>query len=166
MRTSMLVAISVGVLLLSVGCAERKMTVVSDPPGAVVFLDGVEKGITPTTFKFNWYGDRRFVLQRDGYRICEEIRSIRPPLHMNFPLDTVWDLTPLPASDCKTVHFTLTEETETDLYELKARGEAMRLRLRGEPEGDSSTPVSPAENVPEAPEAVPESTSTPPETVP
>ncbi len=115
-------------ILTASGCAERKMTVVSDPPGAVVFMDGVEKGTTPVTYKFNWYGGRRFTLKHDGYETCEEVRRISPPLHMRFPLDAIWDLTPLPAKDHKTVEFKLVEQGTPKPEELRQRAEELRAR--------------------------------------
>ena len=40
------------------GCVERKITIASDPPGALVYLsDDVEVGRTPVTVPFLWYGD-------------------------------------------------------------------------------------------------------------
>ena len=128
MRTSVVTVVLVVLATAVVGCAERKMTVISDPPGATVYMDGVEKGVTPVTYKFNWYGGRRFVLKRDGYETCEEVRSISPPLHMRFPLDTVWDLTPLPAKDNKTLEFKLVEEGTPKAEELRERAEEMRAR--------------------------------------
>jgi len=114
------------------GCAERKMTVTSDPPGALVFVDGVEKGITPVTFPFNFYGGRRFVLKRDGYQTLEEIRTIQPPLHMRFPLDTITDLTPIPGRDHKHLHFELKKLEDVDKEALLKRAEAFRERTWSE----------------------------------
>ncbi len=38
------------------GCVERSITIVTDPPGSVVYLNDVEKGTTPLTTSFEWYG--------------------------------------------------------------------------------------------------------------
>ena len=122
---------AIGLVVLvavSAGCAERKMTVTSNPLGAVVFLDGTEKGVTPVTFKFNWYGGRRFLLKRDGYKVCEEICQVSAPLHMKFPLDTIYDLTPIPATDHKKFHFELVEETAVNVDALKVRADQLRRR--------------------------------------
>ena len=171
MKTNIAKGLLVGMLILTAGCAERKMTVTSSPPGALVFLDGVEKGITPVTFKFNWYGGRRFLLRRDGYQVCEEIRQVRAPLHMKFPLDAVWDLTPLPASDLKTFHFELVDEVDVDIELLRERADQMRRQERSEvqtpsaePDSESATPSTPTP-ASEAAQPVQEPTSSaPPET--
>ncbi|HVX83253.1 MAG TPA: PEGA domain-containing protein [Phycisphaerae bacterium] len=39
------------------GCVERKITIGSGPPGALVYLNDVEVGRTPVTVPFTWYGD-------------------------------------------------------------------------------------------------------------
>ena len=39
--------------LVAAGCVERTITVRSDPPGALVYLDDVERGETPCTFRFD-----------------------------------------------------------------------------------------------------------------
>ncbi len=38
------------------GCVERSITVVTDPPGSLVYLNDVEKGRSPCTIDFKWYG--------------------------------------------------------------------------------------------------------------
>ena len=148
-------------VLAAAGCAERKMTVISDPPGAVVFMDGEEMGVTPVTYKFNFYGGRRFTLKHDGYETHEEIRQISPPLHMAFPMDTIWDLTPLPARDHKTLEFKLAEQGDPDPEELRNRAEGMRLRAYEDPElgmkeAGIPPPVMPAQEVEEVAEPIEE----------
>ena len=149
MRRIVAKVVVAGTLLAAGGCAEREMTVISDPPGATVFMDGVEKGVTPVTYKFDWYGGRRFLLKRDGYETCEEIRKISPPLHMKFPLDTVWDLTPLPAKDHKTLEFKLVEQGTPNGEELRDRAEKMRVRAYE----DAKLKMAPGEKPPQAPAA-------------
>src|SRR3954453_16159500 len=39
------------------GCVERKITIGSDPPGAILLLNDVEVGRTPVTVPFTTYGD-------------------------------------------------------------------------------------------------------------
>ncbi len=39
------------------GCVERSVTLVSDPPGSLVYLNDVQQGTTPCTVQFKWYGD-------------------------------------------------------------------------------------------------------------
>ncbi|HQI29243.1 MAG TPA: PEGA domain-containing protein, partial [Sedimentisphaerales bacterium] len=44
-----------GVLLT--GCVERRLTIYTEPPGAIVTLNDQEIGVSPVTVPFNWYGD-------------------------------------------------------------------------------------------------------------
>ncbi len=53
----LLLAALAGVLVLPLGgCVERSVTLVSDPPGSLVYLNDVQKGTTPCTVQFKWYG--------------------------------------------------------------------------------------------------------------
>ncbi len=53
-----------GVFLLGVGgCVERKITIGSEPEGALVALNDEEIGRTPVTVPFTWYGDYDVVLR-------------------------------------------------------------------------------------------------------
>src|SRR5258706_9997592 len=54
-------------LALVAGCVERTMTIKSDPPGALVYLNDREIGRTPVTRDFTWYGDYQVEIRKDGY---------------------------------------------------------------------------------------------------
>ncbi len=53
---------TVGIPFLT-GCVERKITIGSDPDGAVVTLNDEEVGRTPLSVPFVWYGDYDVVLR-------------------------------------------------------------------------------------------------------
>ena len=67
------------VLLAGCGQTQRTITVESNPPGALVTVNGVQKGRTPVTFDFIWYGDYRFILSKDGYETLKEHRQVLAP---------------------------------------------------------------------------------------
>lgn len=71
--TSILAAAFIG------GCVEREWTITSEPEGAVVYVSGVEKGRTPVTFEFTWYGDYEVVLRKEGYETLTTNAKIDPP---------------------------------------------------------------------------------------
>lgn len=57
-------------ITLAPGCVQRKMLIVSDPPGAMVRVNGREVGATPCVVpseQFIFYGNYRIQLMRDGY---------------------------------------------------------------------------------------------------
>ena len=56
-------------LLFCGGCGvERTLQIESDPPGALVTLNGNEVGRTPTRKEFVWYGTYDVQLRRRGTR--------------------------------------------------------------------------------------------------
>src|SRR4051812_21539996 len=47
------------------GCVHRVVTVQSDPPGALVYMNEEEIGRTPVSKEFLWYGNYDMVLRKD-----------------------------------------------------------------------------------------------------
>src|SRR5687767_15636766 len=74
-------------LALSVGCAQRELTINSEPQGALVYLNGQEVGRTPMKYDFRWYGDYDVILRRDGYETLKTSRKIPTPLYGIPPFD-------------------------------------------------------------------------------
>lgn len=71
------------------GCVDRRFVVLSDPPGAVVFVDGRYIGATPVDDHFTYYGKRKFTLIKDGYQTLTVEQDIPAPWYQYFPLDFV-----------------------------------------------------------------------------
>lgn len=67
------------VLLLSVGCVERRLLITSEPAGALVYLNDQEVGRTPLEVPFTWYGRYDVRLEREGYRTLETERVAEQP---------------------------------------------------------------------------------------
>ena len=59
------------VLMLSVGCVERRLLITSEPAGALVYLNDQEVGRTPLEVPFTWYGTYDVRLERAGYRTLQ-----------------------------------------------------------------------------------------------
>jgi len=53
--------------LTPAACVERTLHITSDPPGALVWLNGVEVGVTPVDVAFTWYGVYDVQVEKDGY---------------------------------------------------------------------------------------------------
>ncbi len=77
--------------LLPSGCMHRRMTIRSDPPGALVMLEGKEYGYTPVAIDFTYYGTREFTLVKDGYESLTVMQKVSPPWYQRFPIDFVSD---------------------------------------------------------------------------
>ena len=73
------------------GCVHRRFTVYSNPPGALVRVDGRDVGYTPASIDFTWYGTREVQLLKDGYETQTQMVSIPAPWYQRFPLDFVSD---------------------------------------------------------------------------
>src|SRR5581483_10051303 len=50
------------------GCVERRYVIESDPPGALVLVNGQPLGTTPVDGYFTYYGSYTFTLIKDGYQ--------------------------------------------------------------------------------------------------
>lgn len=94
-------------VLPTTGCIRSKVLVTSEPPGAVVTMNGSNLGTTPTARPFAWYWFYDFEARKEGY----ETRSIRkrfsPPFYMMPGPDFILELLPVNIHDTKRVHFVL-----------------------------------------------------------
>ncbi len=73
-------------LLLS-GCVERKLTINTQPQGALVVLNDEEIGTSPVTVSFKWYGDYCVRINKEGYEILNTHRELKGPWYDAFPFD-------------------------------------------------------------------------------
>src|SRR5688500_2863957 len=83
--------------LHTVGCAgvRRELTVESDPPGALVYLNGDEVGRTPMTREFTYYGTMDLQLRKDGYQTLSARPRVWAPLWQIPPIDLLAEAFPL-----------------------------------------------------------------------
>ena len=77
------------ILLISIGCVQRRMTVRSNPPGALVYVDDYQIGTTPVSTDFVYYGTRKIRLIKDGYDTLTVQQPFPVPWYEIFPLDFV-----------------------------------------------------------------------------
>ena len=103
------------VLAVLGGCVEREMTLITDPPGALVYVSEKEIGRTPVTQPFLWYGDYEIIVRREGYQALHTHADLRPPVYEIFPLDLLSAIVPWTYHDRRYLHFTLEPlESPTD----------------------------------------------------
>jgi hypothetical protein len=62
-------------LVLSCVTKKGRIDIVSDPPGATVYMDNVKVGVTPMTYDYNFETSRVMKLEMDGYHPYEEIMN-------------------------------------------------------------------------------------------
>ncbi len=116
--------------LLLPGCSHnmnRRMTIRSDPPGALVLLEGEEVGYTPVGVDFNHYGTREITLIKDGYETVTAMQKIRSPWYQKIPLDFVSDnLSPVKINDRLDYTFTLNKQELVSNEQLLQRAKGLR----------------------------------------
>ena len=81
------IILSVIILILLSGCVERQLTIKTHPDEAVVILNDEEIGLSPVTVNFNWYGDYRVRIQKEGYETLNTHRELKGPWYDHFPFD-------------------------------------------------------------------------------
>lgn len=125
------------VLAAGPGCIKRSISVRSDPPGALVYLDGLEVGKTPLDgVRFDFYGTREFTLHKDGYLAERQTVDINTPWYSYFPLDIFTELlNPWRIDDHRDFYFALKRaehpETATVLRHAHETREIARARIEG-----------------------------------
>ena len=69
------------------GCVERRYTIRTDPPGALVFINGEEYGPTPVSVNYTYYTPHEIVLVADGYQTQRIVQPIPAPWYDNVLTD-------------------------------------------------------------------------------
>lgn len=116
-------------MLLS-GCVSRRITVRSDPPGALVLLEGERVGYTPVSFDIDYYGTRELTLIHPGYETLTTLQTISPPWYQVPPLDFVSDnLLPFHVTNRQEFFYPLQPELVYPTQELLDRGRQMRAAV-------------------------------------
>jgi hypothetical protein len=75
-----------------IGCIERKITIVTEPPGALVALNDEEIGTSPVTVGFEWYGDYSVRISKDGYQTLSTHQKLKRPWRDIAPFDLLADM--------------------------------------------------------------------------
>lgn len=109
------------------GCVHRRLTVRSDPPGALVQFEGQEVGYSPVSLDFTYYGTREITLTKAGYETERIYQRISPPWYQVPPLDFFSDnLWPFPVTDRRDFTYQLRKQRIVPTGEVVGRGEALR----------------------------------------
>ena len=117
------------VVLLSPGCVQRTMTIKSEPPHALVYLEGQETGQTPCTVEFVHYGVREITLYKQGYASKKVFEEIRPPWYQIVPIDFFFEvLWPFTIKDQRVLAYNLEPVKEVNQKELLERADEMGRR--------------------------------------
>jgi hypothetical protein len=153
------VAACVAVALVSAaGCVQRRMTVRSSPPGALVYVDDYQIGTTPVSTDFIYYGTRKIRLVKDGYETLTVRQPFPIPWYQIFPLDFVTEnLWPGEIRDERVVDLAMTPAAATPPESVVARAEQVRLAagsLPAPPPAPVAAPVIVPQPIPAPPPLV------------
>lgn len=129
-----------GTLLSQSGCVRKRMTIVSNPPGAQVFVDNHEIGTTPVSTSYIYYGTRSIRLQKDGYESVTVERNFDPPWYEYPPLDLFSEsFLPTELRDERVLEFELIPRQNTASEVVRDRAE----ELRGQARSGNVVPLAP-----------------------
>lgn len=111
----------------SSGCVRRRLTVRSNPPGAMVYIDDQQIGITPVSTSFTYYGTRKVRLVKDGYETVTKLTNVNAPWYQVPPLDFFSEnLAGREIRDERILEFNLQPQQVVPRTELLSRAENLR----------------------------------------
>ena len=112
---------------LSSGCMHRRLTIRSDPPGALVRLEGEDIGYTPVSIDYTYYGTREITLLKDGYETRTVMQPISAPWYQVLPFEFVSDnLALTKINDRRDITYTLQPQRMVPTQEVLDRANGLR----------------------------------------
>lgn len=115
------------VCLTQYGCVRRRMTIRTNPPGAVAFVDDQRIGVTPVSTPFTYYGTRKIQLFKDGFEPLTVKQRFPAPWYEYPPLDFIAEnLWHRETRDERVVDFEMVPQRIVPNEELLGRAEMLR----------------------------------------
>ena len=109
------------------GCVQRRMTVRTNPPGALLYVDDYPIGVTPVSADFTYYGTRKIRLVKDGFETKTVMQSIPAPWYQFPPMDFVAEnFVPGQIRDQRVLDFKLEPQAVVPTEQLLSRAEGLR----------------------------------------
>ncbi|MEW4452587.1 PEGA domain-containing protein [Bremerella sp. JC817] len=132
-------------ILASPGCVRRRFSVRTNPPGAVLYVDNQEIGVTPVATDYTYYGTREIRLEKDGYEPVVQLHEFKTPWYQYPGLDFVSEnLVPWEIRDQRELDFEMVPLRIIPPEELRARAE----QLRANAQAGYMTPLAPPQQAP------------------
>lgn len=139
----------------------RRLTIISNPPGAVVFVDDREIGVTPVSTSFTYYGTRKIQLVMEGFETLTVKRTFSPPWYQWPVIDFISEnMIRRELRDERVVDFRMVPQRIVPSDVLLQR--AQRLRDRSRQGAVTELPAEAMNNRPPAPPATPAPRPEPP----
>jgi len=128
---SILLVVGLSATIILGGCVERKLTINTEPQGALVILNDEEIGESPVTVSFEWYGDYNVRISKEGYETLKTHRELEGPWYDDFPFDFFAQLIiPKRIVDSYEWTFTLAPQEFPMREELIQNAEELKKQLR------------------------------------
>lgn len=148
------------------GCVQRRFTIRSNPPGALVYIDDYEIGTTPVSTDFTYYGTRKIRLVKDGYETLTVLQPVPTPWYETPGIDFVSEnLVPGEIRDERILDYQLQPQIIVPTEQLLGRADELRRNSHGRIPAPSMPPpnFTPQPNAlpPLVPGATPEALPTP-----
>ncbi|QGJ71148.1 PEGA domain-containing protein [Planctomycetales bacterium 10988] len=141
-------------ILISMGCVKRRLMIRSQPPGAVVYVDKTQVGVTPVAVNFIYYGTREVRLELDGYEPIVDQVQVSPPWYEVPPLDFFSEnVVPVNLRDVRNLNYRLQPRYVLPTGQILSRGDQLRQAGRGGTPAGFPPVVAPS-SIPQTP-AVP-----------
>ena len=119
-------------LAASTGCVQRRLTLVTNPPGAMAYIGDEEIGTTPVSTDFVYYGNRKIRLEKPGFETLTVDQPIPPPWYQIPPLDFISDNFALrEIRDERVFAYDLVPQVVVPRQELLRRADALRAANGG-----------------------------------
>ena len=106
---------------------QRRLTIRSNPPGALVYVDDYQVGTTPVSTDFVYYGNRKVRLVKSGYETLTVIQPIPAPWY-EYPVIDFFaeNLIPGEIRDERVVEYQLQPQVIVPSQQLLGRAENLR----------------------------------------
>ena len=141
---------------------QRRLTIRSNPPGALVYVDDYQIGTTPVSTDFVYYGTRKVRLVKSGHETLTVLQPIPTPWYEYPGLDFISEnLVPGEIRDERVVEYQLQPQMVVPTEQLRERGENLRQGASGPPVAAPPAPPSygaPPESRPGPPASPPPAT--------
>ncbi len=131
--SSLLIFATIGLMFCQPadGAVRRRITIKSTPPGALVYIDDQEIGVTPVSTSFTYYGTRKIQVVKDGYETVTVLREIKAPWYQIPGIDFVTEnLIPKEFRDERLLQFKLVPLRIRTSDELIKRGLELKQRAK------------------------------------
>ena len=111
----------------------RRLTIRTNPPGALVFIDGQEIGRTPVATPFTYYGTRKIRIVKDGYETMNVTQPFAAPWYQVPPLDFISEnLAPQELRDEREVYFELAPKSQAGSSDVLIQANQLRSMANSE----------------------------------